>query len=371
VGLTSETSAAIGAIYDTVLDPEAWPRAMSAVRNIVGGAGSALFAFDHDSATIPFCVFENLGPDRDHEYVRRLHCINPRAAKTMAEPPGVPCWDYRVISEREMDRHEFYDGIHRLSGVRYFVGMRPLLVDGRSLLTSVERTRKQGHFDESEIALFSRIAPHIGHAFRLAGANAQSQADAALLHLVDQVRPEAVLLLDAAGGLMEANSEARRVLALGDGLKLIDGCLQPWKAADRRALNRLISGALATTTGQAPGGGGVMALPRPSGALPFLLRVMPWPRGNADPFRRPAAVVLLRDPERTAAVGAAELADLLGLTAREAALARRLARGDSLQDCAAALGISRNTARVHLRNIFEKTGISSQRQLLRLMLAVP
>jgi DNA-binding CsgD family transcriptional regulator len=370
VALTSESSAAIEAIYDTVLDPGAWPRALRALRTLIGGAGANLFFFDHDSETIPFWVVENLPPGGEREY-RRLHRINPRARTTMADPPGVPCWDYRVISEPEMDRHEFYDAIHRLGGVRYFVGMRPFAVDGGSLLTSVMRTRKQGHFDRDEIALYASVAFHLGHAYRLAAANAGSRNNATLLHLLDERRPEAVFLLDATAQLMEASPEAARILAQNDGLGLDDGCLRPWKAADRRALNRLVAGALATTTGKDLGGGGVMALPRPSGALPFLLRVMPWPRGSDDPHRRPSAVVLLRDPERTAAIGAAELADLLGLTAREAALARRLARGGSLQDCAAALGISRNTARVHLRNIFEKTGISSQRELLRLMFSVP
>ena len=367
---SSDVSAAIEAIYDTVVDPGAWPKAINAVRSLIGGDGGSVFLLDHDSGAIPFFARENLNPDADKEYETRLRHIDPRIEPSLADPPGVPCWDYRFLDDAEMDRHEFYDGIHRLAGVRYFVGVRPLVVDGGSLLTAIVRTKRQGHFDEHEIALYARIAPHLGHAFRLMTSVEESRRDATLSHLIDQRRTEAVFLLDAAGRLIQANVEASRVLALNDGLCLDDGWLQPWKASDRRRLNNLVAEAHLASSEAMPGGG-VLALPRPSGALPYLLRVIPWPKGHEDPVGRPAVVVLLRDPERAVASRTEELTALLGLTEREAALAHRLARGESLQEGAASLQITHNTARVHLRNIFEKTGVTSQRDLVRLILSAP
>ena len=162
--LTSETSATIEAIYDTVLDPAAWPEALRSVRELIGGAGGVAFQLRHGSGAITFWVSENLGTaDQDNDYVKHLNSIAPRIGPGFTDPPGVPSWDYRIIEEREMDRHEFYDGIERLSGVRYFVGMRPVVIDNESLLVAVNRTRKQGHFDEKEIALYAQVAPHIGH----------------------------------------------------------------------------------------------------------------------------------------------------------------------------------------------------------------
>jgi DNA-binding CsgD family transcriptional regulator len=40
----------------------------------------------------------------------------------------------------------------------------------------------------------------------------------------------------------------------------------------------------------------------------------------------------------------------------------------NLDEVAAALGMSRNTARAHLRSVFTKTGISRQSALVRLIL---
>jgi DNA-binding CsgD family transcriptional regulator len=55
------------------------------------------------------------------------------------------------------------------------------------------------------------------------------------------------------------------------------------------------------------------------------------------------------------------------LTRAEAALALRLAEGESLADAAAALDIAYNTARSHLRAIFAKSGTHRQVQLVALL----
>lgn len=80
------------------------------------------------------------------------------------------------------------------------------------------------------------------------------------------------------------------------------------------------------------------------------------------------AVILIRDPQRGGEPEKAMLRSLFDLTPAEAELARCLTAGHSLDESAAALSISRNTARAHLRAIFSKSGITRQTELMRLML---
>lgn len=54
-----------------------------------------------------------------------------------------------------------------------------------------------------------------------------------------------------------------------------------------------------------------------------------------------------------------------GLTARELELARLLAAGSANKEIAAALGLSPNTVRNHVHNIFEKTGARNRVELVR------
>ena len=60
----------------------------------------------------------------------------------------------------------------------------------------------------------------------------------------------------------------------------------------------------------------------------------------------------------------AALIELCGLTRAEAALAVRLVKGESLNDAAVSLGISRYTARAQLASIFARTGVHRQPQLV-------
>ena len=63
------------------------------------------------------------------------------------------------------------------------------------------------------------------------------------------------------------------------------------------------------------------------------------------------------------------LRDRFDLTRSEARLALRLVAGDKLQSAAVNLDISYETARGHLKNIFNKTGARRQAELVVLIIA--
>jgi DNA-binding CsgD family transcriptional regulator len=62
------------------------------------------------------------------------------------------------------------------------------------------------------------------------------------------------------------------------------------------------------------------------------------------------------------------LTELHGLTPAEARLALELLQGHRLTEAARRLGISRNTAKTHLQRVFEKTGVTRQSELMRLLM---
>lgn len=82
-----------------------------------------------------------------------------------------------------------------------------------------------------------------------------------------------------------------------------------------------------------------------------------------------ACALVIRDSERSASPRQEMLRDLFDLTPAEANLTGILATGLTLDEAAAELAISRNTARAHLRAIFSKCGINRQTELVRLVLS--
>jgi DNA-binding NarL/FixJ family response regulator len=65
------------------------------------------------------------------------------------------------------------------------------------------------------------------------------------------------------------------------------------------------------------------------------------------------------------------LTSLFGFTPTESLIAAALARGDRPADISTGLGIAQTTVAFHIRNIFQKTGVSRQASLVALLLTSP
>jgi DNA-binding CsgD family transcriptional regulator len=82
------------------------------------------------------------------------------------------------------------------------------------------------------------------------------------------------------------------------------------------------------------------------------------------------AILFISDPAEGAALDQSMLRQLYRLTETESALAGLLCGGERLTEAAARLGITHNTARAHLKNIFQKLGVSRQPELVKLLLTL-
>ncbi|MNN15611.1 Bacterial regulatory protein, luxR family [compost metagenome] len=78
--------------------------------------------------------------------------------------------------------------------------------------------------------------------------------------------------------------------------------------------------------------------------------------------------IFIGDPEQESRAPQEIVRALFDLTPSEAQLTLLLANGLTLDEASDELGISRNTARAHLRSTFSKTGVTRQTMLVRLIL---
>lgn len=95
----------------------------------------------------------------------------------------------------------------------------------------------------------------------------------------------------------------------------------------------------------------------------------PIPSGARSPNNPAVAIAAIRQPRSPDAASAAQvLAQTLGLSAREAALAEAMSRGVSIVEAGKALRLTPETARNYSKRIYAKTGVSGQADLVRLVL---
>jgi DNA-binding CsgD family transcriptional regulator len=131
----------------------------------------------------------------------------------------------------------------------------------------------------------------------------------------------------------------------------------------------MIFGAAAVDSGRFLQHGGALSLPRPEGRHPLSAMVAPTGVTGIFPASRTArVVVLIEEPTRRTTAPSAAFAKDHKLSPAEAGLAARLVSGMSLRQAAAAIGISDNTARSHLKRVFAKTGARRQAELVRRVL---
>ncbi len=266
-----------------------------------------------------------------------------------------------------LGRNEFYDWIERHHGVRYFVGAR-IYDDGpRSLLASVEFTRRHGHPEDDTVDAFRRVIPHVANAWRISEVVQELANTRSIAELLVGQRLCGVVGLRANGTIQFMNAAAESAFASGDGLSVVDGYLLATHAADDRTLQYMIARVLRSRPDEPPDGGGAVAMPRPSGRTPFALRVMPCATSAA--YRAgelPCALVLIADPDHRVVPSDGTLR-ALGFSPTEARIAQQIVRGRTLAEAARDLSLAHNTARAHLRNIFAKMQVRSQVELVRIL----
>jgi DNA-binding CsgD family transcriptional regulator len=86
-----------------------------------------------------------------------------------------------------------------------------------------------------------------------------------------------------------------------------------------------------------------------------------------DPCGVLRSIVLITDLDPSTGFRTSRLRDVFHLTNAEAKLAARLAGGEDIDAAAAALGVTRQTARSQLKSIFGKTDTHRQAELVALL----
>lgn len=167
--------------------------------------------------------------------------------------------------------------------------------------------------------------------------------------------------LDATGSVLWKNEAAGRELSEGVDLVVRGGRLAARDRAIDRALQSAIGWASTLNLGFAVERGAVPILPEPAEGEQAKIW---WVTADAGVIE--VAVHDRRLPEDRLALAAA----VYGLSPAQARIAKAIVVGQDLVEAAAEQGISLNTARTHLRRLFDKIGVRTQPALVRALLTV-
>lgn len=216
----------------------------------------------------------------------------------------------------------------------------------------------------ADTAVLAALAPHLRRAILISDLLDHERQYRSVFAAVLDGLSLPVLLVGVDGRLSWHNSAAERRLSTGEPLRLSGGRLHPASpvaaAEFRAALARAVS------VDEADIGGWGCGLPLPmSGGQGAVAYVLPFGQSERRHALGPGlAAVMLVEPGGHAPPPVEVLGAVLGLTAAEARVALALASGQGTAESARTLGISANTLRKHLSNIFDKTGLRDRAALV-------
>jgi DNA-binding CsgD family transcriptional regulator/PAS domain-containing protein len=350
----------IDLIYEGAADAAAWPDAMSALCDLVGGDHGVALVQGAERTEFPFVASARV----DAANLARFMGSAADGIDMLQSFRAQQAFDFDAVIPREMFlRSEFFHEVIRPMGGYRALMTVPLRRDGFDSYVAICRTPREPEFGAAEAAVIDRIAPHVERAMRthLAIDGMARKLDAAL-GAFDRLCA-GVAVVDRELRPLVLNRRARQIVEAGDGLVLSGRSLTGGSATDTGWLGRLVQRAAADDPRVA--GSYSMRLPRPAAGRAWTVTASALARDGG----MPAGLVLLLLEE--AAPRTADLAPLLqsefGLSPREAALAAALAGGIDLAGAAHALGIAVGTARTHLKAVFAKTGTHRQAELVALL----
>ena len=178
-----------------------------------------------------------------------------------------------------------------------------------------------------------------------------------------------VVVTDVSRQLLFANDTADQILLARDGLEVSrEGVLVSLNQRSNPSLKELVQQMAQASLEQQEARDAVLAVQRPSGRRPLSMLLRPL-RSSPWCSHAPVAAILffLSDPELPLRDTETRLRQLYGLTSCEAHLANLLMEGKTLQECCDHLDIRISTGRMHLGNLFAKTGVQRQSQLVSLL----
>ncbi|MBK8990929.1 MAG: helix-turn-helix transcriptional regulator [Gammaproteobacteria bacterium] len=353
----------VGLVYQGPLEERPWSGFLGALRHAMGAVVTTLVLRPADTDGAGLILTEGGSGDALALYREGLFMADPFAAL----PPGKVVALHEIIPLAELEQTELYKLCMAPGGMHDSLGA-DVEVDGIvEAQLRVSRARGARSFGKRETQLCTLLLPHLERAVRIYMRLHRVESERALYAGAISQLAVGTVILDARGAVSATNTLADGILAARDGLWVAEGVLRVQNPREAAELRRILGELAESQRAGQPALAQALRISRPSGRADLGLVLRPLPA--TDESQGVAGIaVFVSDPEERSDAPVQVLVKLFGFTPTEALVAIQLANGLNIDDAAAELGMTRNTARAHLRSVFNKTGISRQPALVRLIL---
>lgn len=355
-----ELMKATARLGDTVVDPATWPDIMEDMSRAVRAEGALLMqgdvlTADMHASDVPRTA--SISEYVDIYFERERQFSDVRTVKSiplMLHGQSIVI-DQDIVSPDEMRRDASYNEIYIPRGFQWFAAIG--FQAGTALWAlPFQRTIRQGPFEREDKRMLAEISR------RLLSQTVGRSVLSAAVNALDLVRQPAVIL-DRLGFVLDVNAAADQ---------LFDSEI---RISNRRLAvsDRHVQAELERVADALRAAGDTTPLPsapivvRRRFKRPVLIRVLPIEPAARSPFLGARALLTLLDLSEQKPPRSLLLATSFGLTAAEAKIAALIGAGETVENAAERLGITKHTARNQLKAVFGKTDTHRQAELAALL----
>jgi len=358
----------VGTIYDAALEPAKWPEALDAILRFTGSRVVALQSYDVLDNHPPWDLTLGYAP----EWLEKLRMLTLDAS-----PLGAVIGDMDTGEAGYGSAHPLWPAV--LQSAYYHEWAKPQGLEDIAGLVFDKTTTTigtlvlgkhidTGMYDDRINADLTLLFPHVRRAVLIGRTIGGLQDETRELSAVLDRLSAGVVLLTPTGAIVRTNAAAEVMLATAAPIARSAGAVLLPGSVAQRALMRTLS---AFASGETGGDKGVSIPVAGADGAEFLIHILPL-----DDKRRKAieggtgavAILFVRPRASGHAEAAAALSERFRLTAREREVLEALVDVGGVPMIAEMLGVSNTTVRTHVTNIFDKTGVRRQTDLIKLMM---
>ncbi|MEO1015647.1 MAG: helix-turn-helix transcriptional regulator [Pseudomonadota bacterium] len=349
-----QTLSVIDALYASALGERDWADALAQLSSVFNASSAHLWMLDNETSQVALDITHQIDARTLARYQDAFLASCVRTGHLFERPDLPIYYDYLHSSETDLRLDPCYDFYRREVDGGYYVGLAAPQVSSHMVGLSLQRSRRVGHADASELRLGALIQTHFQRAISIA-----LHLNFAQLHHGSNGGHMGFAFVGADGAVLFADEGVTSFAAASDGLDIEGGRL---RIADAGAAARIAQDIDAATDLMTASP--VRHARRPSGAAPYKIAVTPAPKNTVLPLTHARAMLAVQDVDAKIKDDVARAASGYGLSERETEVAALLLRGLNAKAIAGKIDISRETVRTHTKSIYGKCGVAGHAELI-------
>jgi DNA-binding CsgD family transcriptional regulator len=363
-----ELSLFIGEIYDAAIDASRWRSVLAKAAKFIGGSSAALFSKDAVSGAGN--IYHEFGTDPHYRqlYFDKYVKLDPATTGHFFAEVEQPISVTDLMPYDEFLESRFYREWVQPQGVVDFLAVVLDKSVTSVAMFGVFRHESDGLVDEEARQRISLIIPHIRRAVLVSrGIDLKTTEAATFADTLDGLSA-GMCLLDADGRVVHTNRAGRAILAMNDFLSESGGCI----TARDRDVERRLQDLLSAARGGDPAIGTEGAdLPlRAQDGTRYVAHVLPLTSGvrrRAGIAYSAVAALFIRKSTIEVPSTPEVIARAYHLTPTELRVLLAIVEVGRVPEVAVALGVAESTVKTHLGHLFEKTGVTRQADLVKIV----